>query len=206
MIEASYEGNDNTNPSTWVALAGITVSEGGMTLSGLKYTPATVTFANPVPTVALTAPTANPSGASISYALSGGSTGCTVAPNGTVTITGAGTCVVEATAVLANYNDATDTASITINPGVMSLSGLGYGTNSFAFNSVPSVTAPTSNPSGASISYALKTGGGIDNACTVTPSGVLTPTKTGTCTIVATGTLSQLCRCNGGSGGDHYKW
>ena len=171
----------------------ITINPGTISLSGFKYAPATVTFANPVPTVALTAPTANPSGATISYAAAGSSTGCSVAPNGTVTITGAGTCVVEATAVLANYNNKTASFSITINRGTMALSGLGYGTNSFPRNNIPSVTAPTSNPSGATIRYGVKPD--LFNPisiCTVHPdTGALTVRGEGTCTIEATGSLAN---------------
>ena len=172
----------------------VTITNGNISLNGFKYAPATVTFANPVPTVALTAPTANPSGASISYAAAGSSTGCSVAPNGTVTITGAGTCVVEATAVLSNYNDTTDSTSITINPGLMSLSGFSYGSNSFPRDSVPSVTAPTSNPSGATISYAIKPDLlNLNNICTVhKDTGALTVQGEGSCTIQATGTLANL--------------
>ena len=111
---------------------------------------------------------------------------------GALTITRAGVCKVQARATLANYADAMDDFTVNINPKDMtSFDGLAYGTNSFAFGStVPTVTAPVSDPSGAWVTYALKTGDGIDNACTVDETtGALTPTKVGTCTIVATGSL-----------------
>ena len=71
---------------------------------------------------------------------------------------------------------------------------------------LPSVTAPTSTPSGASISYALKTGGGIDNACTVKSVRSFDSDKSGNLYYRRHGSTGQLCRCNGGSGGDYYKW
>ena len=192
QVTASRASYDNA-----MATFTLTIEPGAMTLSGMVYSASSVAFGEDAPTLT-TAPTASQSGAAITYAAADTSTGCTVETNGTVALTAVGSCIVEATATLVNYNDAKERITITINTGTMdSFDGLAYGTNTFPFNEVPAVTAPISDPTGATVTYALVTGNGINNACTVDPqTGALTPTKTGTCNIIATGALDNYISQN----------
>ena len=89
------------------------VAKGDQTLTGLSYRPATVTFGDPAPTV--TAPTGERT--TLSYSATP-ATVCTVAAaTGALMLEDAGACVVTATAArTANYNEATATFTVTVQP------------------------------------------------------------------------------------------
>ena len=83
--------------------------------TGFAYSSATATVGEAVPT--LTAPTASPSADSITYSTTAANTVCEVdSSSGALTIAGAGTCTVKATATKAGYNDESATFEIEISP------------------------------------------------------------------------------------------
>ena len=162
-----------------------------MTLSGLSYSASTMNFGETAPTLSQ-APTASESqGVTIAYAAADTSEGCTVNPSdGSLTITGAGTCIVQASATKTYFADATDTFSITINPITMSFSGLAYSASSVNFGESPPTlsTIPTPSEAGATITYAAAdTSVGCDVGAS---DGALTLTGVGTCIVEATASLA----------------
>ncbi len=99
-------GNEDTVEITFPA-----VTKGDQTLSGFEYSSSTVTFGGTAPTV--TAPTGAET--ALSYS-TGDAEVCTVdSANGTLTLTGVGSCVVTVTAASSNdWNGATATYTVTV--------------------------------------------------------------------------------------------
>ncbi len=99
-------GNTDTVDITFPAVA-----KGDQTLSGFSYSASSVTFGSAAPTV--TAP--NGAQGALSYTATP-ATACTVdAATGALTLTGLGSCAVTVTAAAtADYNEATDTATVTV--------------------------------------------------------------------------------------------
>ena len=95
------------------AMTAVAVAKGAQTLTGFRYSAASVTFGDTAPTVTA------PGGARTSLSYSAvPSTVCTInSSTGALTLVGVGKCVVAATAaVTANYNDATATFAVTVVP------------------------------------------------------------------------------------------
>jgi hypothetical protein len=121
----------------------------------------------------------------ITFALGAGSSGCTVTSGGDVTITGAGTCVIDASlAADANYNAAGPlTRSFTIGAAdpAFSFDALSDKTYGDAPFSVAAAAHKPGDDTGA-ITFALGAG---SSGCTVTSGGDVTITSIGTCVIDA---------------------
>jgi hypothetical protein len=146
-----------------------------------------VTLTVPSTTLYPTGFTATASGgvAGATFAYSTSSLACSVNTSGVVTINSIGTCAITATAKAANYADATDTKSTTINPGTQ-----------------PAVTltlpATTTYPTGVTASAAGGATGSAfsystaSTACSVVASsGVITINSVGACAITATATAAN---------------
>ena len=106
--------SDVAGNTATVSLTFPAVDKGDQTLTGFSYSPASLTFGSPAPSVTA------PSGAvgALSYAATP-STVCTADPSsGALTIVGAGSCEITATAAgTAHYNEATATFTVTVQAG-----------------------------------------------------------------------------------------
>ena len=153
-------GNTDTVDITFPAVA-----KGDQTLSGFSYSASSVTFGSAAPTV--TAPSGVET--TLSYAASPSNV-CTVeAATGALTLTGVGSCAVTATAAAtADYNAATDTATVTVQT---------------AGTLVLNVDAVTGDDT---VNIAEKAEGFAIGGNTGTEAGVMVTLKVGTATLSAT--------------------
>ena len=153
-------GNTDTVDITFPA-----VTKGDQTLSGFSYSASSVTFGSAAPTV--TAPSGVET--TLSYAASPSNV-CTVeAATGALTLTGVGSCAVTATAAAtADYNAATDTATVTVQT---------------AGTLVLNVDAVTGDDT---VNIAEKAEGFAIGGNTGTEAGVMVTLKVGTATLSAT--------------------
>ena len=169
VVTASQIGNTNYNPAT---------EERTLTIAKANQT---INFTAPTGEVFGNDPFAlggsSTSGEPVSYTVNSGP--CTVAVDGTLTITGAGDCVVTASqAGSDNYNPASDVqqtieiakADQTIN--FTAPTGKVFGNDPFALGG--------SSTSGEPVSYTVNSG-----PCTVAADGTLTITGAGDCTVTA---------------------
>ena len=103
------------------------VDMGSQTLSGFAYSSSTATVGQPVPTV--TAPSGVQTGSTLSYSTTSAGI-CTVnSSTGTLTLVGAGDCVITVTAsATPNYNEATATFTITVSAAVLPSISIAAGT------------------------------------------------------------------------------
>ena len=166
------------NPAD-ASLAFPAVAKGNQTLVGFDYSPDTVTFGDTAPS--LTAPT----GAQIAVLYSASPAEvCTVdATNGALTLVGAGTCTITATASsTTDYNEVTVDFTVTVAKAEQTLTGFAYTPATLTFgDAAPTLTAPTGAQ--GTLSYAATPA----EVCTVdTMSGALTLDGAGECVVTAT--------------------
>ena len=192
-VTATVTVTDSAGNSTAVDITFPAVGKGTQDLSGFAYSPATVTFGAPTPTV--TPPTGAPG--TLSYAATP-ATVCTVDASGALTLVGAGVCTVTLTAALtADYDEATASFTVTVNPaGTLSLV-------------VPTYTAPVSLMVGTAMAPLAPTGGsGIaasnGYAATGLPVGLAINADTGVIagmptTAAAAATATVTVRDGGGN-------
>ena len=119
----------------------VAVAQGAQTLTGFRYSAASVTFGDTAPAVTM------PSGAqgALSYSAMP-ATVCTVdRSSGALTIVGAGDCEVTVTAaVTADYEVATEMFTVAVAQGAQTLTGFRYSAASVTFgDTAPTVTAPS---------------------------------------------------------------
>ena len=114
------------------------VTMGRQTLTGFTYSPSTAPADQPP---AVTAPTGQQTGSTLSYA-SDTANICTVnATTGVPTLVAAGTCMITVTAsATANYMAATDTFTITVTPAIPAATLTGPLTEATLFATAPTVT------------------------------------------------------------------
>ncbi|MRX47797.1 beta strand repeat-containing protein, partial [Pedobacter puniceum] len=173
------------------------------TLTVAKANPTLGAFANENKTFGdgaftLTAPTSNSSGA---FTYSSSNTAVATVSGNTVTIVGAGTATITATqASTSNYNSATATSTLTVAQAAPTLSNFQAITKNFGDASF-TLTAPTSNSSGAFTYSSSNTAVATVSGSTVTIVGAGTATITATQaattsysagTITATLTVSKI--------------
>ena len=165
------------------AMFTVAVAQGAQTLTGFRYSAASVTFGDTAPTVTA------PSGAQtpLSYSATP-STVCTVGPgSGALTIVGAGDCEVTVTAaVTADYEVATAMFTVAVAKGAQTLTGFRYSAASVTFgDTAPTVTAPSGAQTPLSYSATPST------VCTVGPgSGALTIVGAGDCEVTVTAAVT----------------
>ena len=131
------------------AMFTVAVAKGAQTLTGFRYSAASVTFGDTAPTVTA------PSGAQtpLSYSATP-STVCTVGPgSGALTIVGAGDCEVTVTAaVTADYEVATAMFTVAVAKGAQTLTGFRYSAASVTFgDTAPTVTMRLRRAGGAEL-------------------------------------------------------
>ena len=177
VVTATAAGTPTYSETT--ATTTVTVLGVDQALTGFGYTPATVRFAGPAPTVT------PPIGAlgTLSYSAEP-ATVCTVdETSGALTLVGAGECVVTATAAgTATHNEASVTTTVTVLKGDQALTGFGYTPATVTFGDrAPTLAAPTGAE--GPLSYSATPA----DVCTVdAASGALTWTGAGECVVTAT--------------------
>ena len=174
-ITATAESAENYNEAS--VTFQLTVSRADQTLTGFAYSDDAITFGDPAPTVTA------PSGAvtEVTYSATP-ATVCSVDSfSGALTITGAGTCTITATAERTeNYNEASVTFQLTVAKADQTLEGFAYSASQVNFGTTPTLTAPSGAKT--TVTYAASP----ETVCSVdASSGALTITDVGTCTITA---------------------
>ena len=174
-ITATAESAENYNEAS--VTFQLTVSRADQTLTGFAYSDDAITFGDPAPTVTA------PSGAvtEVTYSATP-ETVCSVDSfSGALTITGAGTCTITATAERTeNYNEASVTFQLTVAKADQTLEGFAYSASQVNFGTTPTLTAPSGAKT--TVTYAASP----ETVCSVdSSSGALTITDVGTCTITA---------------------
>ena len=207
IIEARYSGNTSTHPSAWAAYSPIAVGNTIM-LTDFSYSASSVIFDATPPT--LVAPTRNPPNANVAYALAGDSAGCTVAPDGGLTLTDVGNCKVVATATLSGYDSSSAETTITITPATQAaVSGYTYSSLNPPFTGSAPTLDPPDTPLQATFTYSTTAAATI---CTVENDGTVALKGVGSCpvTVEATRTgynsVSQTVTIQVGKGEQTLSW
>ena len=176
-VTVSDSANDNTATVTITFPA---VAKGDQTLSGFSYSSSSATIGSSTPTV--TSPSA--ARGTVSYSASPSSV-CTVnSSSGALTLIGAGTCRITATAAsTTNYNQATATFTVTVRAATTTLTA-------------PTYSAPRSLRVGVRITSMSPSGGSGINAYSATglPSGL--SINSGTGVISGTPSTANSSRVN----------
>ena len=174
-ITATAESTENYNEAS--VTFQLTVARADQTLTGFAYSDDAITFGDPAPTVTA------PSGAVTEVTYSAApETVCSVdSSSGALTITGAGTCTITATAERTeSYNEASVTFQLTVAKADQTLEGFAYSASQVNFGTTPTLTAPSGAKT--TVTYAASP----ETVCSVdSSSGALTITDVGTCTITA---------------------
>jgi hypothetical protein len=123
----------------------------------------------------------------VTYSISSsGTAGCSIDANGTLTVSGVGSCLVTVTqAASGSYKQASVTSSISIGAALQVISLAPTGSANFADPGSYNVTAFSNDTDpGASLIYIVDSTDSTANGCTVSTTGVVNSTSTGKCVIV----------------------
>ena len=182
---ATISGNSVTMTGTGTVVLQASQAAAGSYSAGTQN--ATFTISAAAPTITFTVPNRGYSATPFTVTATSNSTGAftyslvsgpaTVTPTGTVTLTGNGTVVIEASeAAAGNYTAGTQNATFTVSTGAPTIT---FTVPNQTYSTTPFTVSATSNSSGA-ITYSL-----VSGPATVTSSGTVTLTGVGTVVLQA---------------------
>ena len=182
-IEARFVGDANYNPSSWGAVANVSIIRGTIQIAGSDtaakwgaYTTVAVgaASATDAPAIGTTTPATRKTYSSLTQSV------CSVDSAGAVTGSTTGNCRIQLSLSVTGYDNLTHIYSFTVNPGTITIAGWGGSYSGVKVDGTG--TAPTLGvitPAGVTKAYTSQTTG----VCTVNASGVVTGVDDATCRI-----------------------
>ena len=182
-IQARFSGDANYNPSSWGAVANVSIVRGTIQIAGSdtaakwgSYTTVAVgaASATDAPAIGATTPSTSKTYSSLTQSV------CSVNAAGAVTGTTTGTCQIQLALSANGYDQLPHTYSFTVNPGTITI--VGWGGNYSGVKVDGTGTAPTLGaitPAGVAKTYTSLT----TSACTVDAAGTVTGVDDASCRI-----------------------
>ncbi len=179
VIAAAFAGDDDTEPGT--STQSFVIAPGAQAITFISTAPADARVGTGYAVDATGGASGNP----ITFSADAASVGCAVAPDGTVTFTHVGTCIIGA--------EQAGTADYDAAPRVRQTISVARGTQTIVFTSTPPpfgnvggvyVASATGGPSGKSVLFKVTTTS--QGICTSTTRGAVTFIGAGSCIVIAT--------------------